>query len=76
MEESGVRSRRALVERGLLTIGQAEACAGLSKSMLYDPMSNGELPFVEIGPRRRIPRSALLALAARHLVLQREQEAA
>ena len=69
MDESGIQGRRALVEEGLLTIGQAEIFAGLSRSMLYCLMSKGELPFVKIGACRRIPRSALVALAAKHLVL-------
>ena len=35
MNERGIQGRRALVEGGLMTIGQAETFAGLSKSMLY-----------------------------------------
>ena len=76
MEERGMQDREALVEGGLVTIGQAEDFTALSKSKLYDLMSGGELPFMKIGASRRIPRRALVALVAKHLVLPRDRETA
>ena len=36
----------------------------LSRSNLYALMERGELPFVKLGRSRRIPRRAVIALAA------------
>lgn len=57
-----------LVEDGLLTLAQAEGFSGLGRSKLYALMKAGELPSVKIGVSRRIPRKALVALAARSVV--------
>ena len=40
----------------------------ISRSTVYKLMELGELPWVKIGRARRIPRAALLALAARSVV--------
>ncbi len=54
----------ALVEDGLLTVREAAAFLRLSRSNLYALMERGELPFVKLGRSRRIPRRAVIALAA------------
>ena len=58
-------SDAALVEDGLVTVSEAAAFLRLSRSNLYLLMERGELPFVKIGRSRRIPRRALVQLAAR-----------
>lgn len=60
-------NREALVSDGLLTIAQAEAFIGLKRSMLYKLMDRGELAYVKIGGARRIPKAALIKLAAENL---------
>ena len=57
----------ALVGDGLLTVSEATAFLRLSRSTLYTLMDQGELAFVRIGRARRIPRRALIVLAAAHL---------
>ena len=54
----------ALVEDGLVTVSEAASFLRLSRSSLYVLMERGELAFVKIGRSRRIPRRALIALAA------------
>jgi excisionase family DNA binding protein len=61
------RARR-LVEEGLLTVKQAAAFLGISVAGTYAWMDRGQLPYVKLGRSRRIPRRALVELAARHLV--------
>ena len=57
----------ALVEDGLVTVSEAAAFLRLSRSNLYLLMERGELPFVKLGRSRRIPKRALIELAARGL---------
>lgn len=40
---------------------------GVCRSTIYKYMDSGKLPFVKIGRSRRIPRKALVELAAEHL---------
>jgi excisionase family DNA binding protein len=60
--------RAALVDEGLVSVGQAAAFLGLSRSSIYTLMEKGELAFAKIGGSRRIPRKALTQLAERSLV--------
>lgn len=62
---------QALVADGLLTVREAEAFIRLKRSTLYRLMDAGRLPYVKLGGARRIPRRALVELAARHLVHER-----
>ena len=57
----------ALVEDGLLKVSEAATFLRLSRSTLYTLMDQGELPFVKLGRSRRIPKRALIELAAREL---------
>ena len=59
--------RVALVADGLLTVREAAAFLGISRSSLYVLMDRGELPFAKIGRSRRVPRRAVIELAAREL---------
>ena len=57
----------ALVEDGLVKVSEAAAFLRLSKSTIYELMNNGTLAYTKIGRSRRIPRRALVRLAAREL---------
>ena len=56
-----------LVADGLVTVREAAGFLRLSRSTVYALMDRGELPFVKLGRSRRIPRRALVELAAREL---------
>ena len=66
----GENSKKALVDGGLQTIGEATAFTRLSRSALYGLMDRGELVYVKIGRRRLIPKQALVELAQRGLVVR------
>ena len=53
-----------LVADGLLTVREAATFLRISRSNLYALMEHGELAFVKLGRSRRIPRRALVELAA------------
>ncbi len=57
----------ALVEDGLMTVAEAARFLRLSRSTLYAIMDRGELRFAKIGRSRRIPKRAVVELAARDL---------
>ncbi len=59
--------RNEIVRDGLFTVTEAVAFLRLSRSTLYTLMDGGELVYVRIGRARRIPRRALIDLAAAHL---------
>jgi len=61
-------SAEILVDDGLLTVKQASKFVSLSVASLYGTMARGESAYVKLGKSRRIPRRALISLAARHLV--------
>ncbi len=61
------RDAAAVVSDGLLRVGEAAAFLSLSRATLYTLMDRGELPFVKLGRSRRIPRRAVIQLAARAL---------
>jgi excisionase family DNA binding protein len=56
-----------LVQEGLMTVAEAGRFAGLSRSSLYALMEEGKLVYAKIGRARRIPRRALVELAASSL---------
>ncbi len=57
-------SRMELVADGLFTVAEAASFLRVGRSSLYALMDRGELRFVKIGRSRRIPRRAVIALAA------------
>jgi excisionase family DNA binding protein len=59
---------RDLVRDGLLTVREGAAFLGVSVASLYKVMERGDLAYVKLGRSRRIPRRALVELAARNLV--------
>ena len=69
MDDDNLRTfdRAALVADGLLTVREAAAFLRISRSSLYVLMDRGELPFAKLGRSRRIPRRAVIELAAREL---------
>jgi excisionase family DNA binding protein len=58
----------ALMSDGLATVSEAAAFLGLSRSKLYDLMDQGFLAYVKLDRARRIPRRALVELAAANVV--------
>jgi excisionase family DNA binding protein len=64
--------RDELVEGGLMTVKEAAVFLGLSAAKLYALMESGDLVYCKIGRSRRIPRRALVKLAARNLIDRRE----
>ena len=59
--------REALVADGLLTVRECAEFLHLSRSTIYELMDAGELRFAKLGRARRIPRRAVIELAAREL---------
>lgn len=62
-----VFEKEAVVEEGLLSVREAARFLSVSRSTLYELMESGQLHYVKLGRARRIPRRAVLALAARNL---------
>ncbi len=56
-----------LVADGLFTVAEAASLLRLCRSNLYSLMDRGELAYSKLGRSRRIPRRAVMALAARGL---------
>ncbi len=56
--------QQALVADGLMTVSEAAAFLRLSRSSIYTLMDHGELAFVKLGRSRRVPRRAVVELAA------------
>ena len=56
-----------LVADGLLTVRECAEFLHLSRSKIYALMDAGELCFAKLGRSRRIPRRAVIELAARQL---------
>jgi len=56
-----------LLEDGMMTVREAAAFLRLGRSTLYGLMDAGDLPYCLLGRSRRIPRRALVDLAARNL---------
>ncbi len=61
------RSEIDLVQDGLAGLGEAVRFLGVSRSTIYVLMESGQLPYVKIGRARRIPRRALVRLAAENI---------
>ena len=56
-----------LVSSGLMSVPEAAAFLGLSRTSVYRLMADGNLPYVSIRRTRRIPREGVLELAASNL---------
>ncbi len=57
-----------MVADGLVNVVEAAKFLGLSRSKIYQMMDRQELRYAKLGKNRRIPRAALLELAARSMV--------
>jgi excisionase family DNA binding protein len=57
-----------LVSNGLVTVPEAARFLSISRTAVYALMGSGSLPYVKIGRCRRIPKDALVNLAAGRLV--------
>jgi excisionase family DNA binding protein len=56
-----------LVADGLVSVDEAMAFLSVSRSTLYELMDKGMLAYAKIGRSRRVPRRALVELAAANL---------
>jgi excisionase family DNA binding protein len=59
--------RAELVAEGLLTVNESAAFLALSRAKVYQLMDSGLLCYVKLGRARRIPRRAVIQLAAREI---------
>ena len=62
--EAETMTRDQLVSEGLMTVPEAAEFLRLSRASLYNLMERGQLPYVKLGRSRRIPRRAVVGLAA------------
>lgn len=62
-----------LVRDGVLRVSEAEKIAGVGKSLLYEEMAAGRLPYLKIRGARRIPRRALEEWLAGYLMVGDER---
>ncbi len=67
MEIGAEAEAEELLRDGALSVAEAETFTGLGKSELYQAMGAGELPYVQRGRRRLIPRRALAQWLAQGL---------
>ena len=62
------RNQTEIVSEGLMSVRNVARFLGVSRSLVYELMGWGELPWVKLGRARRIPRRAVVDLAARRLI--------
>ncbi len=62
-----MNARLDLVSSGMLTVAQAADLLSLGRTSVYKLMETGDLCYVKLGRARRIPKQAVLELAARNL---------
>jgi excisionase family DNA binding protein len=58
-----------ILDEGLMTIDEAADFLAVSRMSVWRRMQTGELAYTHIGRSRRIPRTAVKALAAKSLKL-------
>ena len=59
--------RAEMFADGATTVADAVKEFAIGRTRLYELMSDGKLPFAQLGGRRLIPRRALRRLLAAHL---------
>jgi excisionase family DNA binding protein len=64
-----------VVDRLLLDVASAARVMGISRSLLYELLSRGELPSIRIASRRLVPRQSIEDFIARALARPAEGEA-
>jgi excisionase family DNA binding protein len=57
------------LDEGLIRVTEAARKLGLSRSMVYQLMDRGELPYAKFGTSRRIPLRWLLDYARRQVIV-------
>ena len=57
----------SLVADGLLSVEEAMAFLSVGRTTVYELMDKGFLPYAKIGRSRRVPRRAVVELAAANL---------
>jgi excisionase family DNA binding protein len=68
-------TRRFLMKRKLLTIGEVCERTGLGRTLVYRLVSTGELPSIKVGRTRRVPVAALDAFIGEQLTNTSEEGA-
>jgi len=64
-----LRSRQGETDfRPLLSVAEAAKKLNIGRTLLYDLMGGGEMPFVRVGRTRRILRSHVEAFMKRNLI--------
>lgn len=63
MQEPVTNQEAALLSEGLVSVPEAAAFLGLSRSKVYVLMDTGHLIYVKLGKSRRVPKRALIELA-------------
>jgi excisionase family DNA binding protein len=58
---------RRLVSSGLVSVADAATFLGVSRAHVYNLMERGVLRYAKLGKARRVPKEALVELAARSL---------
>jgi excisionase family DNA binding protein len=58
-----------LVLEGLDKVADVARFLSLSRSAVYSLMARGELAFVKLGKARRVPKRAVIELAAKNLTV-------
>jgi len=59
---------RELCASGLMRPAEAAAFLGVSRSLIYDLMASGDIPYVRVRSDRRVPRTALIEYASKRIV--------
>jgi excisionase family DNA binding protein len=67
-QQQVTNGNEAVVVDGLMTVAAACDFLGVGRTSLYKLMDSGALRYAKIGAARRIPRAALVRLAAGALV--------
>ncbi len=60
----------AIVADGGMKVGEVCKFLSASRPMVYQMMNRGQLPYFLVGQRRRIPRKAVIDLAANGLITE------
>ena len=60
-------SATEMMAEGVVSLEEACRFTSLSRAQMYNLMTNGTLPFVQLGRRRTIPRAALVKYLSENL---------
>lgn len=58
-----------LLDEALLSVKEAMTLLNIGRTLMYELMERGQLPYTRIGGRRRIPRALLNEFVAKNTTL-------